>query len=184
MKKTINFKGRIEFFQSLSKQKAGHLEYGAPNFSKDFENGIANTMMADFEQLNLTSEEKKNLSRSHREILNYYRYLSPFSLNTDAKKLIAEINHSSEKQLTIKAEQYGAYVCLAALYSGKLDRSKKIDFILEKAPIALFPKSFMKSRSKSNNHKVVFCLTDDCWLSPFNSLYNNHNIKLMLKKAA
>lgn len=184
MSKPVSFKGRILFVLGAGNRKTIPLKYAEPVFNDGFEDNLAETMMVSFENLNLTAEEKKNLSRTHRKMLNYYRHVSPFSLNGDAKRLIDEINQSTESKMTIEAAQYGAYVCLAALYSGKLDSSKKIEFILEKAPLALFPKTFMKSKNVLDHHKVIFRLSDDCWLSPFSTLYNNDKIKFSLKKAA
>jgi hypothetical protein len=180
MSKSVNFKGKILFSGT---RKNTPIKYAHPSFEAGFEDNLADTMMASFEHLNLTMEEKKNLSRSHRKMLNYYRHLSPFSLNSDAKKLINEINNSKEDMIVIEAHHYGAYVCLAALYSGKLDHSKKIQFILEKAPLALFPKAFMKAEPKKT-HQITFRVSEDCWLSPFSSLYSNQKIKYSLKRAA
>lgn len=184
MSKPVSFKGRILFVATTTNRKPVSLKYADPTFKDGFEDNLAETMMTSFGHLNFTAEEKKILSRTHRKMLNYYRHVSPFSLNGDAKKLIAEINQSTDSKLTIEAAHYGAYVCLAAIYSGKIDSSKKIEFILEKAPLALFPKAFIKSEIKTNHHKITFRLSDDCWLSPFSSLYNNDNIKFSLKKAA
>lgn len=184
MSKSISFKGTILFVGAKTSRKNAFLEYETPSFREGFEENITDTMMSSFDNLNLTAEEKKNLSRTHRKILNYYRHLSPFSLNLDAKKLIAEINQSKKTNIVIEANHYGAYVCLAALYSGKLSSDKKVEFILEKAPLALFPKTFIKTEPKINQHKVTFRLSENCWLSPFSSLYNNQRIKYSLKKAA
>ncbi|MGZ3790424.1 MAG: hypothetical protein ACXVLQ_17965 [Bacteriovorax sp.] len=185
MSKSISFKGKILFVgANKTSRKNAHLKYASPSFQEGFEDNLALTMMASFDHLNLTSEEKKNLSRSHRKMLNYYRHISPFSLNIDANKLIIEINQSKQAHFVIKANHYGAYVCLAALYSGKLSPNKKIEFILENAPLALFPKTFMKCEPKGDFHRVVFQMSDDCWLSPFRSLYNNHSIKFSLSKTA
>jgi hypothetical protein len=184
MSKSISFKGTILFLSAKTTRKNSFLEYETPSFKEGFEDNMAETMMASFGHLKLTAEEKKNLSRTHRKMLNYYRHLCPFSLNGDSKKLIAEINASKETQIVIEANHYGAYICLAAHYSGKLDASKKIEFILQKAPMALFPKAFMKAEPKINQHKITFRLSEDCWLSPFSSLYNNQRIKYSLKKAA
>lgn len=177
MSKSINFKGKIQFVGVKSP-----LRYADPIFEESFEENICDSMMASFEKLNFSAEEKKHLSRSHRKMINYYRHISPFSLNTDAKQLILAINQSKESSVVIEANNYGAYVCLAALYSGKLSADKKIEFILEKAPLALFPKAFMKSEPKNSHHKIVFRLSEDCWLSPFSSLYNNQRIKYSLAK--
>jgi hypothetical protein len=181
MSKPIIFKGKIQFVGAKATEKNTLMKYADPTFKEGFEESLTDTMMASFENLKLTVDEKKHLSRSHRKMLNYYRHLNPFSLNMDANKLILEINQSKQTHVVIEANHYGAYICLAALYSGKLSQDKKIEFILEKAPLALFPKAFIKSEPKVSLHKVVFNLSEDCWLSPFSSLYNNQRIKYSLK---
>lgn len=178
MSKSINFKGKIQFVG----EKTSVIKYASPSFKEGFEENLCDTMMASFLSLNFSAEEKKHLSRSHRKMINYYRHINPFSLKTDANQLVSTINQSKQNHFVIEANHYGAYVCLAALYSGKLSEDKKIEFILEKAPLALFPKSFMKSEPKDRLHKVVFHLSEDCWLSPFSSLYNNQRIKYSLSK--
>lgn len=180
MNKSINLKGKIQFVG----EKISVMKYATPTFKEGFEENLCDTMMASFENLNFSTEEKKQLSRSHRKMINYYRHISPFSLNADAKQLVMAINQSNKTSVVIEANHYGAYVCLAALYSGKLSENKKIEFILEQAPLALFPKALMKSEPKDRIHKVVFNLSEDCWLSPFSSLYNNQRIKYSLMKKA
>ena len=187
MSKTIIFKGKIQFVGVNATEKNSVMKYSNPSFKEGFEESLTDTMMSSFESLKLTPDEKKQLSRSHRKLLNYYRHLNPFSLNMDAQKLIHEINNSKQSHVVIEANHYGAYICLAALYSGKLSQSKHIEFILEKAPLALFPKALIKSEPKDRFHKVVFNVSEDCWLSPFSSLYTNQRMKYSLnsgKKAA
>jgi hypothetical protein len=178
MNKSSNFKGKIQFVGP----KSSIMKYSSPSFHEDFEEKLCDTMMASFESMQFSTEEKKHLSRNHRKLINYYRHISNLSLESDAKQLVLAINHSKQTQFVIEANHYGAYVCLAALYSGKLSSDKKIEFILEKAPLALFPESFMKFEPKNPLHKVIFHLSEDCWLSPFSSLYNNQKIKYSLAK--
>ncbi len=184
MSKTVSFKGSILLHDSKSAHKNISLKYKNPSLLDGFEESLTDTMMSSFDSLNLSPEEKKNLSRSHRRMLNCYRHLNPFTLNHDSRKLINEINQSNQSSMVIEANQYGVYVCLAALYSGKIASDKKIEFILEHAPLALFPSTFIKSQPKSSHLKITFRLTDDSWLVPFKSLYNNQKIKYSLKKAA
>ena len=181
MSKPVIFKGKVQFVGAKTTDKNTLMKYADPTFKEGFEESLTDSMMASFETLNLTAEEKKQLSRSHRKMLNYYRHLNPFSLNADAQKLITEINQSKQAHVIIEAHHYGAYICLAALYSGELSEDKKIEFILEKAPLALFPKAFIKSEPKDCQHKVIFHLSEDCWLSPFSTLYTNQRIKYSLK---
>ena len=176
-------KGKIKFVGSKTREKNILMKYEFPTMKEGFEESLADTMMDSFKNLNLTPEEKKQLSMSHRKMLNYYRHLNLFSLNSDAQKLINEINSSKKSHIVIEANHYGAYVCLVALYSGQLSNDRRVEFILENAPLALFPKSLIKSEPKEYLHKAVFHLSEDCWLSPFSSLYNNQMIKFSLKSA-
>jgi hypothetical protein len=178
MNKSENFKGKIQFIGEYS----SIVQYVTPSLEKGFEEKLCDTMMVSFENLNLSSEEKKHFSRNHRKLINYYRHIDPVALNRDALQLISTINQSDQSNIVILANHYGAYICLAALYSGKLSTLKKIEFILEKAPLALFPESFMKAKPKSSLHKIVFQVSEDCWLNPFSSLYKNLRIKYSLAK--
>ena len=182
MSKTINFKGQILFSHSMASNKKKPLKYNSPTFEKGFEESLTDTMMSSFDYLDLTAPEKKLLSRSHRKMLNYYRYLNPFALNLDAKNLVIEINNFNDDHVVVEANHYGAYVCLAALYSGKISSHKKVDFILEQAPLALFPKAFIKENTINKKHTVLFRISEDSWIKPFSSLYQNQNLKFTLSK--
>ena len=148
------------------------------------ESDFDETMMSAFDFLNLSAEEKKGLSRKHRNLLNSYRQLNLFSLNADAQQLIEEIKNCKNKSIIIEACDYGAYICLAAFYSGKLPAEKKIEFLLEKSPIALFPTTFLKASPKGEDKKLVFRVTEKCWIKPFSTLYSNDKIKCLFKRAA
>lgn len=161
----IHFVGSVMPFSKLVK----------PTLENGYVEGMFDTMMVNFNFLNLSKAEKKKLSKNHRQLINCYTHLNPFALNHDAKELISAISHSQEKNLVIKATNYGAYVCLAALYSGLLP-DKKIEFQLEDAPIALFPRVFMKSPPKEQLHKVSLKVSEKSWLCPFMSLYQNRMI--------
>lgn len=182
MRKSSDLKGKILFLSANTSRKATSLKYKNPSFQISHNESITDTMMSSFEHLNFSTEEKKNLSRTHRKLLNSYRRINLFSLKLDAQKLINEINHSKQTHIKIEANDYGAYICLAALYSGNLPADKKIEFILENAPLALFPKSLLKSEPTSNKHKITFRLNNDCWIRPFKSLYKNQSIKFSVSK--
>lgn len=186
MRKHAHINGEIHFVgpnMPFTKQVKPTLEYG-------YVEKMFDTMMINFNFLNLSQAEKKKLSKSHRQLINCYTHLNPFALNHDAKELISAISHLPDEKLVIKANNYGTYVCLAAIYSGHLP-NKKIEFLLEDAPIALFPKSLIKYQPKEQLHKVIFRVSEKSWLCPFMSLYQNHMInchqgssKSLKKKAA
>lgn len=179
MQKSSNFKGKIFFSQNSALKKTLMSYYAEP-----LEMGFDQTIMASFDFLNLNPEEKKQLSKRHRQMLNNYRHINPFALNVDAQELIEHIAKCKSERMVIHAHDYGAYICLAALYSGKLPTNKKIEFHFESSPLALFPKSFLKSQPKSNEHKIVFHVQEDSWLGPFSTLYNNDKIKCFYRPKA
>lgn len=180
MQKPSAFKGKIFFSSKASKEwKKTLMSYQTTTSEVDFDQN----MMVAFDYLNLSAEEKKQLSVGHRKILNYYRNVNPFNLNHDALELINQIKNCKNKTIFIKAYDYGAYICLAALYSGQLPTDKQIEFHLEESPIALFPKSLIK-KSPKDEHKVLFHIGEDCWLKPFSTLCSNEKIKCFYLKAA
>lgn len=178
MQKVQNFKGKIFLFEESKAGKKALMSYKTEPMAVGFEQ----TMMSAFDFLNFSAEEKKHLSKRHRNILNSYRQINPFALNADAQKLIDQICKSKQHKLRIEAHDYGAYICLAALFSGKLPDDKFIEFVFEKSPLALFPKTLLKGH-KAQSHKIIFRLSDDCWLKPFSSLYHHDKIKFYLKAA-
>ncbi len=178
MQKVQNFEGKIFLFEDSKASKKALLSYKTEPLYVGFDQ----TMMSAFDYLKLDPEEKKHLSKRHRDLLYSYRQINPFTLNADAQKLIDQIISCRGNKLKIEANDYGAYICLAALYSGKLPADKSIEFLFEKSPLALFPKSLLKGE-KSSAHKITYLLSEDCWLKPFSSLYHHDKIKFYLKAA-
>ena len=165
--------------EALSEKKTLMSYYAEP-----LEAGFDQTIMASWDFLNFSDEEKKKLSNNHRKMLNSYRHINPFALNVDAQELIEQIKKCKSQTMVIEAHDYGAYICLAALYSGKLPANKKIEFQFAASPIALFPKTMMKVAAKNHGHKIVFRVKENCWLAPFSTLYSNEKIKCFYLKAA
>ena len=180
MHKSQNFKGKIFFSPEAHNEKKALMSYD----TEVMEVGFEQTMMSAFDFLNFSAEEKKHLSKRHRKVLSSYCHINPFALNSDAKELVDLISKCKSDILVIEARDYGAYICLAALYSGQLPSHKKIEFHFENAPLALFPKSFLKNPPKHIKHKIVFNLAPDCWLKPFSTLCSNDLIKCFYLKAA
>ena len=175
-----NFKGKIMFSPEARGDKKTLMSY----YAEPLEAGFDQTIMASWDFLNFSDEEKKQLSTKHRKMLNNYRHINPFALNVDAQDLIEQIKKCKSQQMVIEAHDYGAYICLAALYSGKLPTNKKIEFQFAASPIALFPKTMLKNAPKNIEHKIVFNVQENCWLTPFNTLTSNDKIKCFYLKAA
>lgn len=177
MQKVQHFKGKIFFYEDPKAAKKPLMSYAATPMNVGFDQ----TMLSSFDFLNFTAEEKKRLSKKHRDLLSSYKHINPFALNADALVLIEHINNCKGQKIKIEASAYGAYICLAALYSGKLSSDKSFEFVLEGAPLALFPQTLLKK--KDHSHKIILRLSDDCWLKPFTSLCQHEKIKFMLKAA-
>jgi hypothetical protein len=175
-----NFKGKIMFSPENHDEKKTLMSY----YAEPLETAFDQTIMSSWDFLNFSVEEKKQLSSRHRKMLNSYRHINPFTLNVDAQELIGQIKKCKSNHMVIEASDYGAYICLAALYSGKLPSNKKIEFHFAGSPLALFPKKMMKSNPKNIEHKIVFNVKESCWLAPFSTLYNNEKIKCYYLKAA
>ena len=174
-----SFKGKIYLSRPSYSTRKVLFSYEAETLEASFDQ----SMMASFDTLNLTVKEKQKLSLQHRNKLSRFKNINLFVLNRDSKKLIEQINNYPDNKLVIEANDYGAYVCLAALYSGKLSNQKSIEFVLEKSPIALFPNNFIKCQPHNTDHKVSFKVSADSWLAPFSSLYQHDKIKCILKAA-
>lgn len=177
---SYNFKGKILFSPIAQGEQKILMSY----FAEPLEAGFEQTIMASWDYLNFSPEEKKQLSTRHRKMLNNYRQINPFALNVDAQELVEQIKKCKSESMVIEAHDYGAYICLAALYSGKLPANKKIEFKFEGAPLALFPKIMLKTAPKNVDHKIVFEVKENCWLAPFSTLISNEKIKCFYLKAA
>ncbi len=157
-------------------KKAPLLKFETSLFNPEF----TETFMSNFECLNLSDKDKKELSREKRKLINQYQKLSPFNLNKDKNKLIDAIESSKESTIRIEASEYGAYICLAAAYSGKLPKDKIITFVLSSSPIALFPKSFLKDKDLSNQIEIIYELKSEHWFDNFECLVKNDDLTFSL----
>ncbi|MBC7713683.1 MAG: hypothetical protein H7177_10105 [Rhizobacter sp.] len=175
-----NFKGKILFSAIARGEQKTLMSY----YAEPLEAGFDQTIMSSWDFLNFSAEEKKQLSTRHRKMLNNYRHINPFALNVDAQELIEQIKKCKSDTMVIEAHDYGAYICLAALYSGKLPANKKLEFQFAGSPLALFPKTMLKTSPKTADHKIVFRVKENCWLAPFSTLYSNEKIKCFYLKAA
>ncbi len=133
---------------------------------------LSETLMCNFSDLKLTEEEKRNLSKYHRQEICFYKNTPQQEIEQCSQELIDAINAEKSNGVIIQAGKCGTFICLAAFYSGKIHPSKSITFELDLAPIALFPKKLIRSKKclKDNNIQVVFRFAGDNWIQDFESL--------------
>lgn len=166
------FPSNLNKFHSKKKLKKKLINYETPTEAQDF----TEIIMSSFHFLSLNKGEKKMLSGAHREMINQYRNLNLLLLSDDARRFIETLKIIHHEHLIIEAEGYGAYICLAALYSGHFPFNKKIEFKFSSSPLALFPKAMIRSMPIVREVKINFSVEEDSWLKPFATLYTNEKI--------
>ncbi len=133
---------------------------------------IDQTFISCFKGLGLTHEEKQVLSVKDRTVIHHYQRLNKDLLLNLADQLICSIEKKcSNSDILIQAEHLGAFICLAAIYSGKLPHNKHIEFRLGNAPFKLFPKTLAnRTLPLSGRYAISFYVDEKCWLNNIFSL--------------
>lgn len=178
MKNRLYFEGKI-----ILKNK-NHITIDLFNYkTSPYEYEFQSLMMNSFTKFKFSKIEKLRLSTIYRKKINHYLNINLFELKADADELINKINHTQVKKLHIEASNYGAYVCLVAIHSGKLNKDLAIDFELKECPIKLFPDSFIK-REPYKNHQYQIMHESTCWTTKIKSMQQNEMIAYKMKKSA
>lgn len=162
------FKGKISF--SPRKNSGPENQLISFDVTKKTSFDFTDNFLCEFNGLHLTKNEKLNLTHIDREIIKRYQHVENNAIYELAEKLISAITKSNQERIYVKAEDFGVYICLAAIFSGKLPSNKKICFLLKNTPLAIFPKRLIK-KHPGNNLELNFAVTKDSWLCPFKSLY-------------
>lgn len=157
------FKGQIRIFCDTSKER--NLTFNVPEEDLPF----SESLMSCYTKLKLTPEEKRDLSLNHRKIIHQYQKLDDQVVLMYVDKFINALP-TSRKRIKIETSDFGSYICLAAIHSGKIPEDLKISFELENSPVELFPKKFVKKALNSKS-KVKFTYSENSWVRPFKSLY-------------
>ena len=178
MQNKNKFKGHVYFHNgSESKKILMKYELTCP------EDQFHQFMMNSFKNLDFSFKEKAKLTRTHRRNLYQYLNLNLFELNQNANQWIELINNSKQNEINIEAYEYGAFICLTALYSGKLSKNKKINFNFDKSPLALFPSTLIK-KNPAKAHQLAYQAKLGSWINNFETLYRYKSIDDKFKKSA
>jgi len=157
------FKGHIHFIKNKSRKVL--MRFDVPVQKLDMEQ----TFMSSFKALQLSEEEKREFSLKYREEIKQYQNIKRSILREYASELIAQFDKQKENNFTVEASGIGAYICLAAILSGKLPDAKKYNFHFSEVPLNLFPKQLVKD-TKSSRSIQIHVEEEDSWLSKFKSL--------------
>ncbi|WP_127718150.1 hypothetical protein [Halobacteriovorax sp. HLS] len=163
MATTHPFKGKIKIYCDTSKET--QLNFNLP----EEELPLCDSLMSCYSNLKLTKEEKKELSIEHRKIIHQYQSLDDEVILKYVDKFINALP-ISKKKIKIETSDFGSYICLAALHSGKIPQDLKLSFELEDSPVELFPKKFVK-KALTSDTDVKFTYNEDSWVAPFKTLY-------------
>ncbi len=168
MERKIKLGGEI-FFRRGEKSKVQRFDFQISIFLHSF----AETLMNNFSGLKFGREEKRLLTQEARQKIQQFRGLnseSPF-VEKEVDKLIKKLAAHREESLHIWANGLGAYLCLAAIVSGRLPEKNRWQFKLDSIPLALFPASLVKDKRAMARQKVEFTFERNCWPHPFKKLY-------------
>ena len=128
---------------------------------------LCDLLMSEFTPLGLATHEKRELSRRDREQLCRFRNLDNNDLKKHATKVLKAFSKiSSGSEVVISASDVGAYVCLAAIYSGELPDHITLSFKLKDIPVKLFPKELVHTGMPHNVDIDVYS-EENSWISRF-----------------
>lgn len=173
-------KGAIFFKTTPQGQKRKLLEFEPSLKNPD---SFDSLLISQFDFIKLDKNEKRALSKNLRLRLYHYMTFSLFEMKRYKKELIKKIEQQKSHYILIEADEFGAYICMAALYSGELPEDKEIDFHLTQSPFGLFPKELLISKNLHHNHRAYFESAPDSWLGPFESLCDTNIFHRRIKAA-
>lgn len=130
---------------------------------------LQEVMMCNFKNIDFCEKEKHDLCATHRQIIRNYQEINKSELDELAKELIVIINSLNDEVIDIEASDAGTFICLAAIYSGKI-KNKDIIFHLSSSPINLFNRKLIKNKNAVKNVKINFCVKQESWLRNYESL--------------
>jgi len=178
MKNRLYFEGKI-----ILKNK-NHTIFDFINYkTSPYEYDFHSLMMCSFSKFRFSKLEKIRLTTIYRKKINHFLNINFFELKADSDELITKINQSQFKNITIEASNYGAYVCLAALFSGKLNKDTQIHFELKECPLKLFPNAFIK-KDICKNHHYEMLHESTCLTTKIKSMQQHEIIHFKNKKVA
>jgi hypothetical protein len=129
---------------------------------------VTQTLMVNFKRFNLSEEEKRQLSHKHREQIVAFQTVNDELMNKYTQRLIRLVKHKDVKNVHIEASDFGAFICLAALYSGKFPKDKPVNFVLTSLPLSLFPEKWVFDVEVAPHVDIHFS-SDVSWQGQFQS---------------
>ncbi len=157
------FKGQIKLVSGSQRKTV--LNFDLPIKEASF----SDYLMCSHSKLKLTKAEKRELSLDHRKIIQQYQSLDPQTLLEYVEEFVSALPDSSS-DVKVSSQDFGSYICLAAISMGKIPKTINISFDLTDAPTGLVPLKLSKKLGQKNI-SVNFLYSEDSWVAPFKALY-------------
>lgn len=122
-----------------------------------------------FQHYGFSQEEMKLLSLKHRRTILYFKETHNHNFAKNIEILVKKINAQKEKNLIIEAQDLGANIVYAALFSGKIDPLKTFDLKFTDSPLALIPEAFYKCL-KPKKLSLQLSITPESWMNEIKSI--------------
>lgn len=131
---------------------------------------LSATLMNSFNDLGFTNEEKTKLTQEYRKHLRAYENVKNAEIRKAQRDLVSTLKKLKDESLVIKASDFGAFVCLAAIFSGDLPSNVEWRFELEEFALPLFPKNLIKNKAACQSFEIALKYSPESWISLFPSL--------------
>lgn len=159
------YRGQIKTICQKSKKEIKNIRFDItpPNRPP-----VTQTLMINFKRFNLSEREKKQLSHKHREQIVAFQTVNDELMNKYTERLIKLIKHKDVQSAHIEASDFGAFICLAALYSGNFPKDTPVTFQLTSLPLSLFPEKWVYDVELGPDVDIHFS-SDVSWQGQFQS---------------
>ncbi|MCR9203403.1 MAG: hypothetical protein NXH75_02420 [Halobacteriovoraceae bacterium] len=131
---------------------------------------LSATLMSSFNDLGFTTEEKTKLTQEYRKHLRAYQHVKNTEIKKAQKELIGALKKLKEESVVIKANDFGAFICLAAIFSGELPSNVDWRFEFEEFALPLFPENLIKNKAACQSFDIALKYSSKSWISLFPSL--------------
>ncbi|EQC47194.1 hypothetical protein [Bacteriovorax sp. Seq25_V] len=160
------FKGKITLNRSKGPKKSINFKFDTPSIPLD------QVVMHGFKDFNFQENEKRELSSNHRKIIRQFQHLCPLEITRYSNELVNIINSTNAEHgpIEIEASDAGTFICLTAIYSGRINNDHEVIFKLSSSPLRLFPKNLAKNHKNFKNIQIKLDGNCDCWFSKLESI--------------
>lgn len=159
------YRGQIKTICQKSQQEIKNIRF---DITPPDRPPVAQTLMVNFKRFDLSEREKKQLSHKHREQIVAFQTVNDELMNKYTERLIKLIKHKDVHSAQVEASDFGAFICLAALYSGNFPKDTPVVFQLTSLPLSLFPEKWVFDVDLAPQVDIRFS-SDISWQGQFQS---------------